>query len=133
MIKCIDHFGFAVSDVDEMLNFLKEFFGAEERKRMEYPELHQISSTVTLQGINFELMQATSPLGPIGQFMKNSNGGFHHISIMCDDLEALIHELEQKGLKIIGKSLDGPDRVAFIHPKSAKGLLIELTDTGCSS
>ncbi len=62
--------------------------------------------------------------------MKNSNRGFHHISIFCDDLDSFIGELEGKGLKIIGKKFDGPDRVAFIHPKSAKGLLVELTDTG---
>jgi len=41
-----------------------------------------------------------------------------------------VGELEAKGLKIIGKMYEGPDRVAFIHPKSAKGLLVELTDTG---
>jgi methylmalonyl-CoA/ethylmalonyl-CoA epimerase len=75
-------------------------------------------------------MQPTGPDGPIGTFMKNSGGGFHHISVFCEDLEKLVGELEGKGLKIIGKMYEGPDRVAFIHPKSAKGLLVELTDTG---
>jgi methylmalonyl-CoA/ethylmalonyl-CoA epimerase len=130
MIKGIDHIGIAVANIDEMLNFLKESFGAVEYKRTEYPQLQQISSIVTLKGTNFELMQPTGPDGPIGNFMKNSGGGFHHISVFCDDLEKLVGELEGKGLKIIGKMYEGPDRVAFIHPKSAKGLLVELTDTG---
>jgi methylmalonyl-CoA/ethylmalonyl-CoA epimerase len=130
MIKGIDHIGIAVTNIDETLNFLKESFGAEEYKRTEYPQLQQISSIVMLKGTNFELMQPTGPDGPIGNFMKNSNGGFHHISVFCDDLEKLVAELEGKGLKIIGKMYEGPDRVAFIHPKSAKGLLVELTDTG---
>jgi methylmalonyl-CoA/ethylmalonyl-CoA epimerase len=130
MIKGIDHIGIAVPNIDEMLNFLKESFGAVEYKRTEYPQIQQISSIVTLKGTNFELMQPTGPDGPIGNFMKNSGGGFHHISVFCEDLEKLVGELEGKGLKIIGKMYEGPDRVAFIHPKSAKGLLVELTDTG---
>ncbi|HOO90329.1 MAG TPA: VOC family protein [Syntrophales bacterium] len=131
MIKRIDHIGIAVERIDDTLAFLKDCFGAEELARNEYPEMQQTSSTVRIQGTNFELMEPTGPDGAIGQFMKNSpRGGYHHISILCDDLKALVDDLEQKGLKIIGKMYDGPDRVAFIHPKSAKGLLIELTDTG---
>lgn len=131
MIKQVDHIGIAVESIDETLAFLKDCFGAEELSRNEYPEMQQTSSTVHIKGTNFELMEPTGPDGAIGQFMKNApRGGYHHISILCDDLEALVDELERKGLKIIGKTYDGPDRVAFIHPKSAKGLLIELTDTG---
>lgn len=131
MIKRIDHIGIAVKSIDDTLAFLKDCFGAEELARNHYPELQQTSSTVNIQGTNFELMEPAGLDGAIGQFMKNSpNGGYHHISILCDDLEGFVDELEKKGLKIIGKMYDGPDRVAFIHPKSANGLLIELTDTG---
>jgi len=131
VIKRVDHIGIAVENIDDTLAFLKDCFGAEELDRKEYPEMQQTSSTVNIQGTNFELMEPMGADGAIGQFMKNSpRGGYHHISILCDDLKTLVDELEQKGLKIIGKTYDGPDRVAFIHPKSAMGLLIELTDTG---
>lgn len=130
MIKGIDHIGIAVEKVDDVLKIMKEYFGAEEVSRKTYPELQQISSYVTLKGTNFELMEATGPDGAIGKFMKNSKGGYHHISVLCDDLKALVGDLEGKGVTIVGKMFDGPDRVAFIHPKSSKGLLIELTDTG---
>jgi methylmalonyl-CoA/ethylmalonyl-CoA epimerase len=131
MVKGVDHIGIAVQNIDETLKLLKSAFGAEEVKRTEYPQLQQISSTVNLKGTYFELMQATGPDGAIGKFMQaNKNGGLHHISIMCDKLENLVDNLEKGGLKIIGKMYDGPDRVAFIHPKSAQGLLLELTDTG---
>jgi len=133
MIKEVDHIGIAVESIDGTLNFLKEIFGAEELKRTDYPEIQQISSVVSIKGTCFELMQPTGPDGPIGKFMKTSGGGLHHISIMCDDLEVLVKELEGRGIKIIGKMFDGPDRVAFIHPKSTQGLLIELTDTGTQS
>ena len=130
MIKGIDHIGIAVTNVDEVLKFLKDTFSAEELKRTEYPQLQQISSVVDLQGTKFELMQPTGPDGPIGAFVKKSGGGLHHISIFCEKLEDLVGTLEGKGLKIIGKMYEGPDRVAFIHPKNANGLLFELTDTG---
>jgi len=131
MIKGIDHIGIAVKSIDETLGFMKDAFGAEEVKRIDYPQLQQVSSSVKIKDTTFELMQPTGPDGAIAQFMNNSpTGGFHHISVLCDDLEKLVGELEGKGLKIIGKMYEGPDRVAFIHPKSGKGLLIELTDTG---
>ncbi len=130
MIKGIDHIGIAVEKIDDILAIMKEYFGAEELKRTEYPELQQISSIVSIKGTNFELMQPTGPDGAIGQFMKNSKGGLHHVSVFCENLENLVADLEKRGVKIIGKMYDTPDRVAFIHPKSAKGLLIELTDTG---
>ena len=130
MIKGIDHLGIAVENIDEVLAVLQEAFGADELTRKEYPQLQQISSIVSIQGNNLELMEPTGADGPVGQFMKNSRGGLHHFSVLCDDLEGLVSDLEKKGFKIIGKMFEGPDRVAFIHPKSAKGLLIELTDTG---
>jgi len=130
MIKGIDHLGIAVENIDEVLAVLREAFGADELTRKEYPQLQQISSIVSIRGGNLELMEPTGADGPVGQFMKNSRGGLHHFSVLCDDLEALVSDLENKGFKIIGKMFEGPDRVAFIHPKSAKGLLIELTDTG---
>lgn len=130
MIKGIDHIGIAVEKIDDILGIMKDYFGAEELKRTEYPELQQISSIVTIKGTNFELMQPTGPDGAIGKFMKDSKGGLHHVSVFCENLEKLVEALEGKGVKIIGKMYDGPDRVAFIHPKSARGLLIELTDTG---
>ena len=130
MIKGIDHLGIAVENIDEVLAVLREAFGADELTRKEYPQLQQISSIVSIRGGNLELMEPTGADGPVGQFMKNSRGGLHHFSVLCDDLEALVSDLEKKGFKIIGKMFEGPDRVAFIHPKSAKGLLIELTDTG---
>ncbi|MEN6465923.1 MAG: VOC family protein [Syntrophaceae bacterium] len=130
MIKGIDHIGIAVEKIDDILGIMKDYFGAEELKRTEYPELQQISSIVSIKGTNFELMQPTGPDGAIGKFMKDSKGGLHHVSVFCENLEKLVEALESKGVKIIGKMYEGPDRVAFIHPKSARGLLIELTDTG---
>jgi methylmalonyl-CoA/ethylmalonyl-CoA epimerase len=129
-IQGLEHIGIAVRSIDKTLEFLKESFGAEELVRNKYPELQEISSTVRLKGTYFELIEPTGPKSVIGKFIEGSGEGFHHISILCDDLEKCVGHLEGKGLKIVGKVFEGPYRIAFIHPKSAHGLLIELTDKG---
>jgi hypothetical protein len=64
----------------------------------------------------------------VGRYLDTKGGGLHHVSLLCDDVEASCEELEEKGLQIVGKMLGGPLRVAFVHPKSAKGILFELAD-----
>lgn len=129
MIKGIDHIGIAVESIDDTVAFLKDTFGAKETSRTDYPALQQISAKVNLNGdTEFELMEPTGPDGAIGKFVKKTKGGLHHISIRCDDIESFVLELENKGIKVVGKMFDRPVKVAFIHPKSSKGLLIELKE-----
>jgi len=129
MIKGINHVGIVVKNLDEALSLLSEAFGAEEIQRMEIPPMKQISSIVKVGDSCFELMEPTAPEGPAGSFLETKGGGLHHISLLCDDVEVLCDKLESEGLRVIGKILEGPFRVAFLHPKSAKGVLYELTDT----
>jgi len=129
MIKGINHVGIVVKNIDEVLSLLHEAFGAEEIQRMEIPPMKQISSIVKVGDSCFELMEPTAPEGPAGSFLDSKGGGLHHISLLCDDVQVLCDKLESEGLRIIGKILEGPFRVAFLHPKSAKGVLYELTDT----
>jgi methylmalonyl-CoA/ethylmalonyl-CoA epimerase len=129
MIKGINHVGIVVKNIDEVLSLLREAFGAEEVHRMEIPVMKQISSIVRIGDDCFELMEPTGPDGPAGSFLEAKGGGLHHVSLLCDDVEVLCEKLESQGLKIIGKVLEGPFRVAFLHPGSAKGVLYELTDT----
>jgi methylmalonyl-CoA/ethylmalonyl-CoA epimerase len=129
MIKGINHVGIVVKNLDEVLSVLREAFGAEEIQRMEIPPMKQISSIVRVGDSCFELMEPTAPEGPAGSFLETKGGGLHHISLLCDNVEVLCDKLESEGLRVIGKILEGPFRVAFLHPKSAKGVLYELTDT----
>ena len=128
MIKGINHVGVVVKNIDEVLSFLKETFGAEEVKRMAFPQLKQVSSVVRIGEGSFELMEPTAPDGTVGKFLESRGGGLHHISLLCDDIEGVCAELEKKGITIIGKMFDKPPKVAFIHPKSAKGILFELAE-----
>jgi len=128
MIKGINHVGIAVRNIDEVLGFLKEAYGAEEVSRTEFPQMKQVSAIVKIGDGYLELMEPTAPDGVVGKFIEAKGGGLHHISLLCDDLGRTCQALEDKGVQIIGKMLEGPVKVAFVHPKSAKGLLWELAE-----
>ncbi len=128
MIKGINHLGIVVENIEEMITFLNESFEAEEIKRIEVPQMQQISSLVKIGNDCLELMEPTSPDGPAGRFLESKGGGLHHISILCDDLEETCVRLEKKGVQLMSKIINEDFRVAFIHPKSGKGILYEITD-----
>jgi methylmalonyl-CoA/ethylmalonyl-CoA epimerase len=128
MIRGMNHVGIVVRSIDEVVSFLVETFGAQEIRRVEFPELKQISSIVQIGDGCFELMEPTAPDGAAGKFLEAKGGGLHHVSLLCDDVEALCEELEAKGLKVIGKMFDRPSKLAFLHPKSGKGILYELAE-----
>ncbi|MBW1780535.1 MAG: VOC family protein [Deltaproteobacteria bacterium] len=128
MIKGINHLGIVVKSIDEVVPFLKEAFGAEEISRVEFPELKQISATVRIGDGCLELMEPIGPDGPVGKFLESKGGGMHHVSLLCDDLVATSERLEAQGFQVIGKMFEGPFKVAFLHPKSSKGILFELAE-----
>lgn len=76
-----------------------------------------------------ELLEATNSDSPIAKFMEKNRGGFHHVAFEVDDLDQELARLADEGFQLIHQSpKDGADnkRIAFLHPKSTKGLLVEL-------
>ena len=128
MIKGINHLGIVVKSINEVTAFLGKAFGAEEISRIESSELKQISAIVRIGNGCFELMEPTAPDGVVGKFLASKGGGLHHVSLLCDDVVAASKKLEAQGLQVIGKMFDGPVKAAFVHPKSAKGILFELAE-----
>jgi len=128
MIKGINHLGIVVKEIDEVVGFLRDTFGAEEINRVEFPQLQQVSAIVRIGDGCFELMEPTGPDGAAGKFLEKKGGGLHHVSLLCDDVEAECEKLEARGLQVIGKMFDTPHKIAFVHPKSAKGILFELAE-----
>lgn len=128
MVTGINHLGIVVKSIDETLAFLRAAFGAEEIERIEFPELKQISCIVRIGDGNLELMEPTASDGTAGKFLESKGGGLHHVSLLCDDVQALCQELEGKGLKVIGKMFENSPKLAFLHPKSGKGILYELAE-----
>jgi methylmalonyl-CoA/ethylmalonyl-CoA epimerase len=130
MIEGLAHIGVAVKDIDEGIAFFKEKFGAvldtsrAEDGKMDFG-LH-ISALVKVGNLAFELMQPTQEgVGPVGKFLAEKGEGLHHISLKVDNYQSTKEHFESKDLRVLGE-VGGV--MAFVHPKTCKGILVEFTE-----
>ncbi len=130
MIEGLAHIGVAVKDIDEGISFFKEKFGAVvdtskvQDGKMDFG-LH-ISALVKVGDVVFELMQPTQEgVGPVGKFIAQKGEGLHHISLKVDKFQSAKEHFESKDLRVMGE-MGGV--MAFLHPKTCKGILIEFTE-----
>jgi len=131
MIRKIKHVGVAVEDLQKARNFFQETFGLTTSDQENFGEL--LFSFIPLEGTNLELLQSTDADGQIAKFIRKRGQGVHHIALEVDDIQAELDRLKAGGLKLInGKPYRNAhqDLVAFIHPKSTFGVLIELIQIG---
>jgi methylmalonyl-CoA epimerase len=128
MIKKVSHIGLAVKDLKEASDFFRENFGFSISEKEDFGELN--FSFVPIEGgTDLELLQSTTPDGTIAKFIQKRGEGIHHISFEVDDIQAELDRLKAKGLTLINETPypnAHEDLVAFIHPKSTYGILVEL-------
>ena len=127
MIKKVSHIGIAVENLEAAREFFQENFALPSSERENFGELR--FSFVPLEGAHVELLQSTEPEGQIAKFIRNRGEGIHHISFEVDDIQGELDRLKEKGLRLINEKpyLNAhQELVAFIHPKSTYGVLIEL-------
>ena len=130
MIKKISHIGLAVENLEEASAFFRENFTLSISGQERFGEL--VFSFIPLEGTDLELLQSTTTDGQIAKFIQKKGQGIHHISFEVDDIQAELDRLKAKGIKLINETpyLNAhKDLVAFIHPKSTFGVLIELIQT----
>lgn len=131
MIKRIHHIGIAVEDLADARRFFEENFQLQSSEGESFGELQ--FSFIPIQGSALEILQSTTEQGVISKFIQKRGPGVHHITFEVDDIQAELDRLKQKGITLIN---DQPYRnahdelVAFIHPKSTYGILIELLQKG---
>ena len=125
MITKFNHIGIAVKDVDESIKFFEEKLGAKLDQKKDIPEMKQISAMMTLGNFTLEIMQGTTEDAVVSKYVASKGEGIHHISVLMEDWEKDIDELEKKGLTIISKN--PATKFGFVHPKSCKGILLEVT------
>lgn len=123
MIKKVNHIGFAVHSIDATLEMLKKSFGAVEMGRMEYPAMGQVSCLVGIGESRYELMEPLGDQGVVPKYLATHGEGFHHISLLTDDLDGDCEKMEAAGVKIVAKMSD----TAFTHPKTTGGIVYEVT------
>ena len=128
-MKKIEHIGIAVKDIEVSNQLFKALFGKPHYK-IEDVESEGVKTSFFKCGPNkIELLQATNENSPIAKFIEKKGEGIHHIAFAVTDIEAEIDRLTKEGFQMIHKTpKKGADnkRIAFLHPKSTNGVLIEL-------
>jgi methylmalonyl-CoA epimerase len=130
-IKNIDHIGIAVTSIQESLSFWQASLGIEPHGIEEIAERKLRTAFLPVGGTEIELLEATSADSSIAKFIEKRGEGLHHIAIRVDDIEAALAELKAKGIQLIDETPRngaGGSRIAFVHPKSTHGVLLELCE-----
>jgi LAO/AO transport system kinase len=125
----MDHLGVAVGDLDEAHRIFAEVLGLPVVNR-EFVEEDQVE-TLSLQAGETIIELLTARGGPIGKYLANRGAGIHHLCLRVRNLEALLADLKARGIRLIDETpRPGAHgrRVAFLHPKSTAGILIELCE-----
>ena len=125
----IEHIGIAVKDIEESNKLFASLFNKQPYKSEEVKSENVITSFFQTGESKIELLQATHENSAIAKFIEKKGEGIHHIAFDVTDIHSELKRLEKEGFKIITKEPKrGADNklVAFLHPKSTNGVLIEL-------
>lgn len=129
MFTDIDHIGFAVRDIEEAIAFYSNMFGVSDWERIAMPERHMAVAATYVGDTLLELIAPTSEQAAFAKFLKERGPGMHHIAYRVDDVAAALATLKARGIQLIDEAPRPglhDTLVAFLHPKSTLGTLIEL-------
>ncbi len=131
MVRKVDHIGIAVKDLDETLKFYEDVLGIKCVSTEVVEEQKVKVAFLPIGDTEVELLESTEEDGPISKFIEKRGEGIQHIAYRVDDIEKAIKELKEKGIRLIDEKPRygaGGARIAFLHPKSTFGVLIELCE-----
>jgi len=131
MMKKIDHIGVAVENLNEAMKLYKESLGLEIEGTEEVKEQKVKVASIPVGESRIELIESTDPNGPIAKFIKSRGEGIHHIALEVDNIEGVLQKLKERGVQLIDeKPRIGAHKmkIAFLHPRSTKGVLLELCE-----
>ena len=129
MLERIDHIVIAVRSLDEAIPFYENTLGlkCERRERVESQKV--TTAFFHVGETHLELLEPTDPESPIAKFMEKNGEGVHHIAFATDDVQAQLDQARKSGCRLIHeKPFEGAGgkMVAFLHPKSSRGVLMEF-------
>ena len=131
MFKKIYHIGVAVKQLESSLHVFQELLGMDCSGVEEVKEQKVKVAILPVGESKIELLESTSPEGNIAKYIEKKGEGIHHIAFEVDNLEEILVDLKKKGVQLIDqepRSGAGGARIAFLHPKSTNGVLIELCE-----
>ena len=129
MKAVLDHVGIAVRELDAALAFYRDTLGLEVDAPEEVGSQRVRAHFVRTGEALLELLEPTQPDSPIGRYVDKRGPGLHHIALRVDDIQAALDHLKARGVRLIDEApREGAhgSLVAFIHPASAHGVLVEL-------
>ena len=127
----IEHIGIAVRNLEESIKFYEDTFGLKCYAIEEVKDQKVRTAFFKVGQTKIELLESTEPDGPIGKFIEKRGEGVHHIAFAVNNIELALTEIEKKGIRVIDKQpRNGVEEleIAFLHPKSTFGVLIELCE-----
>jgi methylmalonyl-CoA epimerase len=129
MFNRLDHIGVAVEDLDASLELYERDYGMTLVHRETIAEQGVEAALLDVGENHIELLAATGPDTPVGKFIAKKGPGMHHVAYQVDDIESTLAALKRSGLRLIDETPRigiRNSRVAFLHPKTAGGLLTEI-------
>ena len=127
----IEHVGIAVKDLNSISEIFGELLGLDLQRREKVDDQQVITDIYHAGKDKLEFLKATSPDSPISKFLGKRPEGMHHIALIVDNIQLALNYLNQNNVQLIDSSprigAEGL-QVAFIHPKSTGGVLVELCE-----
>ncbi len=133
MLREIDHLGIAISNLEEGVKLYRDLLGfsLEGYEEVEDQKVKVAILNAGGKAPNIELLEPTSQDSPIYKFIEKRGEGIHHIALGVKNIEEMLEHLKREGVRLIDETPRigaGGKKIAFLHPKSTKGVLIELCE-----
>ena len=127
-IKKINHIAIAVKDVEESLKFWRDAMGLQVDHIEDVPSQKSEVVFIPVGDCEVELVKPTSEDTGVAKFIDERGGGMHHLCFEVDNIDEMLVQMKEKGVRLINEeALELPGRkMAFVHPKSTNGVLVEL-------
>jgi methylmalonyl-CoA/ethylmalonyl-CoA epimerase len=128
---CVDHIGIVVADLDAATKLWRDTLWIPFKGIEEVPEQKVKIAVFELGETRIELLSPTAADSPITKLMEKRGEGLHHIALRTPNCQTALHQLEERGVVLLDKvaRLGAEDsRIAFLHPKSLNGVLVEIVE-----
>ena len=127
----IDHLGIAVNSIEEGKNFWSAMLGLDFEGTETVEEQKVTTAFFPVGESEVELLESTAPDGPVAKYIEKKGQGIQHVAFRVENIEEALEELKAKGVKLIDEKPRkgaGGAKIAFLHPKSTSGVLVELCE-----
>lgn len=127
----IDHLGIAVNNIGEGKKFWTDVLGLKFEGSETVAEQKVTTGFFPVGESEVELLESTSPDGPVAKYIEKRGEGIQHVAFRVENIEGALEELKAKGVRLIDEKPRigaGGAKIAFLHPKSTNGVLVELCE-----